>query len=60
MDGTRALLLPLNIGNNFLYREADIITLESESGFRLECNKKFQICIFEVSGKLKKFGIFFF
>lgn len=44
-------LLPMQIGNDYLYRESDIITLTSDSGFTLECNIKFQICIFEVSGK---------
>lgn len=34
-----------------LYRESDIVTLESQSGFLLQCNMKFDICLLEVSGK---------
>ncbi|CAG9760349.1 unnamed protein product [Ceutorhynchus assimilis] len=50
VDDSITALLPLEIGNNHLYREADIIILASNSGYTLECNVKFQICIFEVSG----------
>ncbi|XP_066155546.1 uncharacterized protein Apoltp [Euwallacea fornicatus] len=50
VDDSKTVLLPLQIGTDYLYRESDIITLKSSSGFTLECNVKFQICILEVSG----------
>ncbi|XP_050313934.1 apolipophorins [Anthonomus grandis grandis] len=50
VNGSEKMLLPLEIGNNYLYREAEILYLTSKSGFRLECNIKFQICVFEVTG----------
>ncbi|KAJ8955430.1 hypothetical protein NQ318_003528, partial [Aromia moschata] len=42
--------LPAQIGDVYLYRDADILTVESSAGFILECNVKFHICLFEISG----------
>ncbi|XP_018566495.1 uncharacterized protein LOC108907336 [Anoplophora glabripennis] len=42
--------LPLQIGDNYLYQDADILTVKGASGFNLECNMKFHICTFEMSG----------
>ncbi|KAL1492708.1 hypothetical protein ABEB36_010924 [Hypothenemus hampei] len=50
VNDSETTLLPLQIGNNRLYRESEIITLRGDQGFYLECNVKYQICIFEVSG----------
>lgn len=49
--------LPLQIGDNYLYQDADILTVKGASGFNLECNMKFHICTFEMSGKKKYFRI---
>lgn len=43
--------LPVQIGNVFLYQEADVLVLENLNGFRLQCNFKFDVCSFEISGK---------
>lgn len=43
--------LPMAIGNAVLYHELDVVTLESQLGFTVECNLKFDICSLEVSGK---------
>ncbi|KAL3290379.1 hypothetical protein HHI36_023721 [Cryptolaemus montrouzieri] len=42
--------LPLEIGDTFIHRDSGIITVDSASGFLLECNTKFHVCTFEVSG----------
>lgn len=43
--------LPTQIGNVYLYRESGYFVMESSTGFRLECNMKYQICTFEISGE---------
>lgn len=45
--------LPMAIGNAVLYHESDVVTLESQLGFTVECNLKFDICSLELSGKKK-------
>ncbi|KAJ8978166.1 hypothetical protein NQ317_004215 [Molorchus minor] len=42
--------LPAQILDVYLYRVSDIVTVQSASGFTLECNMKFHICLFQVSG----------
>lgn len=42
--------LPVQIGEAYLYRESGLFVMESLKGFRLECNMKFHICTFEISG----------
>lgn len=42
--------LPYQIGDTSLYQEAEIFKLESKMGFELQCNMKFNVCAFEVSG----------
>lgn len=48
---TAATKLPLQIGDLKLYQDADIVTFDSESGFLLQCNLKFDVCMLETSGK---------
>lgn len=48
---TQRAALPFQVGEAFVYQEADIVTVESEMGFNLQCNMKFDICLFEVAGK---------
>lgn len=43
--------LPAEVGETYLYQEADILTIKSELGFMLQCNMKFDICILELSGE---------
>ncbi|KAF5274562.1 hypothetical protein FQA39_LY07174 [Lamprigera yunnana] len=42
--------LPLQVGNLYLYQELGVVTVDSESGFVLQCNMKFDVCILELSG----------
>lgn len=42
--------LPIRIGETVVYREADILMVESGKGFLLSCNLQFDLCWFEVSG----------
>ncbi|KAK9887249.1 hypothetical protein WA026_021100 [Henosepilachna vigintioctopunctata] len=42
--------LPVEIEDTFIHRDFDIVTVDSAAGFILECNTKFHICTFEVSG----------
>jgi hypothetical protein len=48
--GNDGISLPTQIGDTFLYLENDVFTAISTSGFVLECNMKFDLCVFEVSG----------
>lgn len=43
--------LPVEIGNTYVYRDADMVTVDSPLGFLLKCNMKFHICNLELSGK---------
>nr|CAH7759061.1 unnamed protein product [Callosobruchus chinensis] len=42
--------LPAQIGEAFLYRNEGVFYVTSEMGFALECNMKFKICSFQMSG----------
>lgn len=44
--------LPAQVGGAFLYQEADLLTIQSDLGYVLRCNMKFDICILELSGKI--------
>ncbi|XP_030755989.1 uncharacterized protein LOC115882214 [Sitophilus oryzae] len=46
---TASTKLPVEIAGNYIYREADIVTLEN-TGFALKCNMRLQICVFDISG----------
>lgn len=47
--------LPIQIGDVFLYRESELLIMQSGmGGFLLECNVKYDICTFEISGKTFK------
>ncbi|KAF7273800.1 hypothetical protein GWI33_013508, partial [Rhynchophorus ferrugineus] len=49
-SGQPIIKLPTDIDGNYIYRESNIVTVEN-NGFSLQCNMKFQICLFEISGK---------
>ncbi|KAJ8914497.1 hypothetical protein NQ315_002769 [Exocentrus adspersus] len=42
--------LPTQIGDSYIHQHSDILIVGSSSGFTLECNLKFHICVFEMSG----------
>lgn len=42
--------LPAKVGDLVIYRDADILTLESSKGFVLQCNLQFDVCVLELSG----------
>ncbi|KAF5300365.1 hypothetical protein FQR65_LT00986 [Abscondita terminalis] len=42
--------LPLQVGDLYLYQEFGVVTVDSASGFVLQCNMKFDVCILELSG----------
>lgn len=42
--------LPVAVEDAYIYRDADILTVESLSGFSLRCNMKFDVCMVDVSG----------
>ncbi|KAJ3640007.1 hypothetical protein Zmor_003331 [Zophobas morio] len=48
--GDNGISLPAQIDDTFLYLENDIFTAVSQTGFTLECNMKFDLCVFEVAG----------
>ncbi|XP_076260910.1 apolipoprotein lipid transfer particle isoform X2 [Rhynchophorus ferrugineus] len=48
-SGQPIIKLPTDIDGNYIYRESNIVTVEN-NGFSLQCNMKFQICLFEISG----------
>ncbi|GLH12107.1 Apolipophorins, partial [Gryllus bimaculatus] len=43
-------MLPIEIGDTFIYQEASIVTVESEKGFKIQCNMKFDVCVISLSG----------
>jgi hypothetical protein len=49
--------LPLAIEDTYIYQEAQILNIESARGFSMQCNFKFDVCTFSLSGK-KTFRIF--
>lgn len=42
--------LPVQMGDTTIYRDADLMIIESEKGFHLNCNLQFDMCWFELSG----------
>ncbi|CAG9816912.1 unnamed protein product [Phaedon cochleariae] len=50
IDDAKLELLPAQIGETYLFREAGLFKVESTLGFVLECNMKFHTCTFEMSG----------
>uniref|UniRef100_W4VR36 Putative lipoprotein n=1 Tax=Corethrella appendiculata TaxID=1370023 RepID=W4VR36_9DIPT len=42
--------LPAQIHDTVIYRDADILVIESDKGFYLECNLQFYVCSFDLSG----------
>uniref|UniRef100_A0A1Y1LL77 Vitellogenin domain-containing protein n=1 Tax=Photinus pyralis TaxID=7054 RepID=A0A1Y1LL77_PHOPY len=42
--------LPMQVEDLFLYQEYGIVTVDSASGFVLQCNMKFDVCVLELSG----------
>ena len=45
--------MPYQINDTYIYQEEEILYVTSERGFALTCNMKFDVCLFELSGKLK-------
>lgn len=43
--------LPTEVGDTFLFQEADMLTIENKLNFMLQCNMKFDVCVLELSGK---------
>ena len=43
--------LPIAIEDTYIYQEAQILTIESARGFSMQCNFKFDVCTFSLSGK---------
>lgn len=43
-------MLPAKFGDIEIYRELDILTIDSENEFTLSCNIQFDFCWFEISG----------
>jgi len=43
--------LPIEIEDTYIYQEAQILTIESARGFSMQCNLKFDVCTFSLSGK---------
>ena len=49
--GAEEVRLPFAINDTFVYREMEVLKLESKmGGFALKCNLRFNVCEFEVSG----------
>ncbi|RZC41779.1 VWD domain containing protein [Asbolus verrucosus] len=48
--GNDGISLPAQIGETLIYREDDVVIASSKSDFVLECNMKFDLCVFEASG----------
>lgn len=51
--------LPIEIEDTYIYQEAQILMIESARGFSMQCNLKFDVCTFSLSGKTT-FSYFFF
>jgi hypothetical protein len=43
--------LPIEIEDTYIYQEAQILMIESARGFSMQCNLKFDVCTFSLSGK---------
>ncbi|KAK5639713.1 hypothetical protein RI129_012205 [Pyrocoelia pectoralis] len=42
--------LPMQVEDLFLYQEFGVVTVDSATGFVLQCNMKFDVCVLELSG----------
>lgn len=42
--------LPVQIGDTTIYRDADLMIIQSTKGFHLNCNLQFDLCWFELGG----------
>lgn len=42
--------LPARVGDTIIYRDADVLTIESGNGFVIQCNLQFDLCSFDVNG----------
>lgn len=42
--------LPVSLGDTDIYRDTDILTVESARGYTLKCNLQFDICSFDLVG----------
>jgi hypothetical protein len=49
-EGVRQL--PIAIEDTYIYQEAEMLTIESARGFSMQCNFKFDVCTFTLSGKI--------
>jgi hypothetical protein len=56
-EGVRQL--PIAIEDTYIYQEADMLMIESAHGFSMQCNFKFDVCTFTLSGKFFLFHILF-
>lgn len=43
---------PANLNGTYVFMETNIITVTSQDQFTLRCNLKYDVCTFDVSGKL--------
>jgi hypothetical protein len=43
--------LPIAIEDTYIYQEAQMLMIESARGFSMQCNLKFDVCTFTLSGK---------
>lgn len=43
--------LPMELEDTYIYQEAHILIIESARGFSMQCNMKFDVCTFSLSGK---------
>lgn len=42
--------LPARFGETVIYRDTDVLTIESNNGFKIQCNLQFDLCSFDVIG----------
>lgn len=56
-EGVRQL--PIAIEDTYIYQEAEMLTIESARGFSMQCNFKFDVCTFTLSGKFLFIYIYF-
>jgi len=41
----------MELEDTYIYQEAHILIIESARGFSMQCNMKFDVCTFSLSGK---------
>ncbi|XP_067622386.1 uncharacterized protein Apoltp [Eurosta solidaginis] len=51
LNGDSNPLLPIKLNKVLVQRQADILSINSEDGYKIECNMGFGLCWFEVSGR---------